>query len=539
MNIFYYILALAAVPFVFLTMYLRISSGTEQRLGSFFVIRKLKSDFLKVRSFKDVPLLSARLVFAIIIILIIFDPSEVGMPGRNTFFHEPADKANTAGAEYRLKLIAQAQATDRFDEDRFFLEAFVKNYKTGSAGVSIVYNPSEKTINSLRGDVIIFPHRKQAGNAFLKWIELFDFSPIRVKEEKIKDTDITLKSYYPIIIASDKVHKRAELWDGTAIAVSFTHNNARILLFGAGVSGFWGDLGVSGYFTEIIDGFINNIPAAEKSGKKISKNAGKDNVPGIGEVKSLLSLNMMLGIACFIFIFELILFLYRKIRFKKILSLIFILMIGGNLYAEDFKFIELTFSDKTDNAAMFRIIKRELEEKTSVRIARDYYAAHSAHSLIRGRLPDQPYLWIIGCADTGGSPEKLSAALSDFIERGGIIFVDAAGAGSPCRRFFDGLSLKIAGSPGLSRLPADHPVYKSFFLMNQQNFSGADVSVTTRRTAVIMSDNNLNRKILNGSGDALKAGVNIVLYMLSGNYKSDQIHTRQILNRLKKRELFK
>jgi hypothetical protein len=538
MKIFYIIPALLAVPLVFFTMYLRTSYGIKQKLGSFFLIRKFKSDFLKVRSLKDIILLLSRLAFAILIIILIINPSDIEKPGRNTIFHEPA-KDNAGKAGYNIRLIAQSQATDRFDEDRFFLESFIKNYKTGAADVSLVYNPSEKIFDSLNGNVIIFPHRKQAGSAFLKWIELFDFSPIRVKEEKIKDTDIAVRAYYPITIASDKVKKRVELNDGTVIAASFDYNGGRILLFGTGVSGYWGDMGVSGYFTDIIDGFINNITYAEKDGINILKNLEKNTVPDFGEVKSLLSFDTILKIASLVFLFELILFVFRSLCLKKILPLIFILLFSADLYAEDFKFIELTFDEMQSNAAMFRIIKQELEEKTSVKISPNYYAAHSVYSLLQGKLPEHPYLWIIGCAGMSGFPEKLSGALSDFIERGGILFVDMAGEGTQCRKYFDGLALKIAGNNGLSKLPADHPLYKSFFLMNSQNFSGADVSVTTKRTAVIISENNFKQRIINRNSDALKSGVNIVLYMLSGNYKSDQIHTRQILNRLKKRELFK
>jgi hypothetical protein len=226
--------------------------------------------------------------------------------------------------------------------------------------------------------------------------------------------------------------------------------------------------------------------------------------------------------------------------------LIFILLITAmthvsRLYSEDFKFIELTMDGQQGNPAMFQVLKRELEEKTSVRITPNYYAAHSINLLAQGKLPELPYLWIIGCANTDGFSGKITQALSDFVERGGIIFADLSGAGSnsSCRQFYEGLALKIAGSPGLVHLSADHPVYKSFFLMNSQNFSGADVSLTTKRSAIILSENNLKQRILNRNDDALKAGVNIVLYMLSGNYKSDQIHTRQILNRLKKRELFR
>jgi hypothetical protein len=541
MKIVFIIFALFAVPLVFLTMYLRTSQGIKQRLGSFFVIRKFKSDFLKVRSLKDVLLLLTRLAFAVLIILLILNPSDVKTPGRNTLFHEPAKEDTGKANIYKLRLIAPNQAIDRFDEDRFFLEAFIKNYKIKSRNVNIVYNPSEKMIDSLKGDTIIFPYRKQAGNAFLKWIELFDLSSIRFKEAKIKETDITVKACYPIIIAnSDKAIKQAELEDGTVIAVTFTWNNGRILLFGTGISGFWGEMGVSGYFADIIDSFINNIPVAQKAEEDFPKNIKKDNNPDIGEVKSQLSFDMILKIASLVFLFELVFFVLRSIQLKKILPLIFILFFSANLYAGDFKFIELTFDDKPANGAMFQIIKRELEEKTSIRIDPNYYIAHPVRLLVQGRLPEQPYLWIIGCRDTALLSDKLSGALSDFIERGGIIFVDPGDAGTGgCRRFFEGLALKIAGSQGLSHLPSDHPVYKSFYLMNSRDLSGADVSITTKRTAIIISENNLKQRILNRNNDALKAGVNVVLYMLSGNYKSDQIHTRQILNRLKKRELFR
>ncbi len=77
---------------------------------------------------------------------------------------------------------------------------------------------------------------------------------------------------------------------------------------------------------------------------------------------------------------------------------------------------------------MFRIIKRELEEKTSVRISPDYYAAYSVYSLAQGQLPELPYLWIIGCVPAGGFSEKHIRALTDFVDRGGIIFADLSGA---------------------------------------------------------------------------------------------------------------
>lgn len=547
MRIFFIIFAVIAVPLVFFTMYLRTSQGIKQKLGSFFVIRKLKSDHLKVRSLKDIILLLIRLAFAVIIIVLIINPSDVENPGRNTIFHNSGKiKSDNAGNKFNFKFIAPGQATDKFDEDRFFLEAFVKNYKSKSGNISIIYNPSEKLLDSIKGDVIIFPHKKQAGNAFLKWIELFDFSFLRMKEDrgvKIKGTEIFIRASYPILIAdSSNVKKLSELADGTVIAVSFAASSGRVLLFGAGVSAFWGDMGVSGYFADIINDFVNNISLSEKQNYNTKENIRKDNFSDAGEVKSLLSFDTMLKIASVVLLLELIFFIFRIMSAKKALPLIFILLFfSQNLYAEDFRFIELTMDGKPANAGIFRIIKRELEEKTSVRISPDYYSAHSASLLAQGRLPELPYLWIMGCTDSDALSGKVAAALVDFIERGGIIFVDqgGAGGGQSCRQFFNGIALRIAGSPGLVRLSGDHPVYKSFFLISSRSFSGADVSVTTKRTAVIISENDFGRRILLRDEAALKAGVNIVLYMLSGNYKSDQIHTRQILNRLKKRELFR
>ncbi len=233
----------------------------------------------------------------------------------------------------------------------FFWKHLLKITKTKSRNVTIIYNPSEKIIDSVKGDVIIFPHKKQAGNAFLKWIELFDFSPIKimgingVKESKIKDTDISVRACYPIlIINSDKVKKLAELEDGTVIAASFAYNNGRVLLFGTGVSSLWGDMGVSGYFADIIDSFISNIPIPPKPEKNIQEKIQKDNDKKYGEVKSMLSFDTILKIASIVFLLELIVFIIKFLRARKAMLLIFVLLITASapLYAEDFKFIELT-----------------------------------------------------------------------------------------------------------------------------------------------------------------------------------------------------
>ncbi|MFH0976792.1 MAG: DUF4159 domain-containing protein [Spirochaetota bacterium] len=571
MSILFIILASIALPLVSFTIFLRTSHGQKLKLGSFFIIRNLSSDYPKVRSVKDILLLFLRLAFTAIIALLIFDPSDAGVPGRNTLYHS-AGKASLNRQEYRysLKLKAPGQAKDKFDEDLYFLEAFIKSYKIPREAV-VIYNPDEKTADSIKNDTIIFPSQKQGGNAFLKWIDLFEFSDLRIKEARIKDTDVKIRAFYPIrILNSEKIKNYIQLEDGSVIAVSFMHNNHKVLLFGTGISGFWGDIGVSGYFIDIIDDFMSSLSLSEKP----EEEPDRSDEGSPGEVRSLMSFGILLKIACFIFLAELILYLLQSIfnlnfsmadklkqiheteekyspskllfngilkliKRKKIVLLILLLFPSG-LRAEDFKFIELTFDGHpANNKQFFSVIKRELEEKTSIRISPDYYATISSSSLSNGQLPELPYLWILGCPDR--LSQKLARALTDFIERGGIIFADLSGAGetSQCRAMLKEISLKISGSAGFLPLPKDHPVYKSFYLINSENLKGADISITTKRTAMIISENKIMQRMAVREDKALKAGVNIVLYMLSGNYKSDQIHTRQILNRLKKRELFK
>lgn len=536
------ILALASIPLVFFTMYSRTFKGLKIKLGSFFILREFKSEYLKIRSLNDIFLLFLRLCFAVIIVLLIFDPSDVGAPGRSTIFHESDATGQAENNRYNLKLIAPQNPADKYDEDLYFLNAFIKNYKAKSDNISVIYNPTEKMLDNVKKDIIVFPSRRQARNAFLKWIDILEVTSLRVEKSIIKDADINLNAHYPILPVSDKVIKYAETEDGSAVAVSFEINKRRILLFGAGLSSYWGDLGVSGYFIDIIEDFINNASISENT-----KSVATVQVAKHGEVRSLLSFGLLLHAAAIIFLIELAVYIFRAhLKSLKIIrtgkgTILFLLLFSSSLVAEDFKFIELTGDGQSgNNKQLFFIIKRGLEEKTSVKISPDFYATHSSVSLANGILPDFPYIWIF---DNGNIKltGRLSEALARFVEKGGIIFVDLSKTGgkSAYYTFFKDLGSDISANAGLTRLPADHPLYKSFYLLNTENFSGVDISISTKRTALIISENNLRARIIRRDENAIKTGVNIVLYMLSGNYKSDQIHTRQILNRLKKRELFR
>jgi hypothetical protein len=105
----------------------------------------------------------------------------------------------------------------------------------------------------------------------------------------------------------------------------------------------------------------------------------------------------------------------------------------------------------------------------------------------------------------------------------------------------------------LERLPADHTVFKSFFLV--RTVAGARIAtpflegVTIQgRTAVIYSPNDLLGAFARDplgrwldpcspGGDrqrrlAFHLGVNIVMYALSGDYKQDRIHVPFLRQRI-------
>ena len=270
-----------------------------------------------------------------------------------------------------------------------------------------------------------------------------------------------------------------------------------------------------------------------------------------GNAAGRLPYKTLLYIAILIFIAEILIFIYRAGNYKKTgkavsILLLFFLMTSG-LHAGGFVFVELD-TDGAPNAAnqlMFSRIKSEAELRTSVKIDPVYYKKISTGELASGRMPEIPYLWIIGCKGAGFFSSGVKKALIKFMERGGIIFIDTCGK-TDDSGFLSGINDFILEQQGydpakglLPKLPPDHPVYKSFYLLAGAGFFGIDVSRSTKRTALIVSRGGFKKGILSNDETAIRTGVNVLLYMLSGNYKSDQIHTRQILRKLKDRENFR
>ncbi len=168
--------------------------------------------------------------------------------------------------------------------------------------------------------------------------------------------------------------------------------------------------------------------------------------------------------------------------------------------------------------------------------------------------------WPIAPEQPALSPRAVER-LNRFITTGGTIFFDTrdqgeggtAGTGTQrLRQLVGGLNI-----PPLAPLPPDHVLTKSFYLMQEfpGRWSGGQIwaEPTEDRindgvaTVIIGSNDYAAAWALDEQGRGLYAvvpggepqreqafrfGVNLVMYALTGNYKSDQVHVPAILERL-------
>ena len=170
--------------------------------------------------------------------------------------------------------------------------------------------------------------------------------------------------------------------------------------------------------------------------------------------------------------------------------------------------------------------------------------------------------WPIVAGEPALSPQAV-ARVQHYIDTGGIILFDtrdqanptafgAAAAAAQLKRITAGLDI-----PPLEPLPPDHVLTKSFYLM--QDFPGrwaggqlwvepTEDAVNDGVSSVIVGGNEwAGAWAIGRNGQPLYAvvpggepqremayrfGVNLVMYALTGNYKSDQVHVPAILERL-------
>ena len=168
------------------------------------------------------------------------------------------------------------------------------------------------------------------------------------------------------------------------------------------------------------------------------------------------------------------------------------------------------------------------------------------------QLFDQPFIVVAGGERFTQPSEVGLQQLSRYLSYGGfLLFDDTSGAADSA--FDDSvreLCAALFPTRPLSPIPADHSLYRSFFLIDAplgrvDRYPYMEGITVGNVAPVLYSRNDLSGALERGADgrnrhpvvpggerqrrEALKLGINIVMYALTANYKSDQVHVRELL----------
>ncbi|MEM6651849.1 MAG: DUF4159 domain-containing protein [Pseudomonadota bacterium] len=166
------------------------------------------------------------------------------------------------------------------------------------------------------------------------------------------------------------------------------------------------------------------------------------------------------------------------------------------------------------------------------------------------------------------NPDPLSdtavARLNAYMRNGGALFVDTRGGGAVGgRNSFEGLDQVLAGldTPPLAPVPTDHVLTRSYYLIDAfpGRYENRNLWIETTGAAdkaerrgdgvsrLFVGDadylaawavDERGRPIYSVDGGdlqremSIRFGVNLIIYILTGNYKEDQVHVPALLERL-------
>jgi len=192
----------------------------------------------------------------------------------------------------------------------------------------------------------------------------------------------------------------------------------------------------------------------------------------------------------------------------------------------------------------------ELIKRTSVEARIDMVSIRSDNA----NLFEYPFLYMSGDQEFPPLSEKEISNLKLYLEFGGTLLIDD-GIGKSDFGFDKSIRREVKRlfpNKPLERLPIDHAVFKSFYLLNQAYGRVIEKSFLEgitigERTVIIYSQNDLGGawaknplgnweyEVIPGGETqramAFRLGINIIMYALTGNYKQDQVHLPFILRR--------
>ncbi|MCB9665212.1 MAG: DUF4159 domain-containing protein [Alphaproteobacteria bacterium] len=167
-------------------------------------------------------------------------------------------------------------------------------------------------------------------------------------------------------------------------------------------------------------------------------------------------------------------------------------------------------------------------------------------------LFEHPFCVLLGTGGFDAVSDKGIEQLSQFLDYGGFLFIDdttgddASGCDAAVRR----LCSRLFPTRPLAPLPADHSVLRAFFLLDRCPgrldrhpflegvtvgnlcpvvYCRNDVSGALDRTEQGMDRHPCVPGGETQRREAVKVGINLLMYALTANYKNDQAHVRQLM----------
>ena len=226
---------------------------------------------------------------------------------------------------------------------------------------------------------------------------------------------------------------------------------------------------------------------------------------------------------------------------------------------DKFSFAQVVYSGNWNpRPSGIRRLLWEIEKRTSIDTSRPTQVLLGE----TGALRQSPLLYLTGDRALPSFSDSELGNLRSHLLGGGLLFVDNsstgndADAGGAFDRSFRLMARQLFPSRPLERLPVDHVLYKSFYLLRTPAgrvaatpYLEAIVDPADKRVLVVYSQNDLGGAWARDSvgkweyevfpgGDqqremAFRFGINLVMYALCQDYKTDQVHVPFILRRRK------
>ena len=219
----------------------------------------------------------------------------------------------------------------------------------------------------------------------------------------------------------------------------------------------------------------------------------------------------------------------------------------GDVTRVDIAELELGPESMTRPNAWKRLLYEVIQTTSVECVARSVRVEPTAEELF-----EHPFSVLLGADGFDRLSDDGVEQLSRYLSYGGFLFIDDV-SGSESSDFDDSvrrLVRRVFPTRPLSPLPADHSVFRSFFLIERplgrvDHFSFLEGVTVGNLSPLVYCRNDLSGALDRGDdgrhrfscvpgGDrqrreAVKLGLNLIMYSLTANYKRDQAHVQELM----------